>query len=303
MSTPKLVIVGSVGIDTIETATDRRDEILGGSATYACAAASYFNKAGLVGVIGTDFDKQYRGALEGFGIDLAGLQVEEGETFQWHGRYEENMDNRSTLKTELGVFEHFQPDLPAAYRDAPYLFLGNIGPDLQLKVLEQMSDPKFVLLDTMDLWINIAKDALVDVISKVTMLTLNESEAQLLTGKHNLLDAADALLALGPKSVMIKKGANGSMLITSDSKFLMPAYPLKDVTDPTGAGDSFAGAFMGSLTAQDSLSEDSIRTAMLHGSTVAAFGVQSFSLEGFETLTRDEIDSRAAELKEMTRVP
>ncbi len=203
---PDLVIVGSVGIDTIETPREKRVEILGGSVSYACAAASFFVRTGLVGVVGTDFPVEHRALWERLGINLDGLQTEEGKTFRWSGVYEENMDNRRTLLTELNVFENFSPELPEAYCDAPYLFLGNIAPALQLHVLEQVHSPKFVLIDTMDLWINIARDELVRVVGKCDMLTLNESEARLFTGADSLDEAAEILLAMGPRFVLIKKG-------------------------------------------------------------------------------------------------
>ncbi|MBM4152390.1 MAG: sugar kinase, partial [Kiritimatiellaceae bacterium] len=238
--TPCLVIVGSIGIDTIETPREKQIEILGGSVSYACAAASFFTKTGMVGIVGNDFPAEYRALWEQMGIDLAGLQTEEGKTFRWSGVYEENMDNRRTLLTELNVFEHFMPELPDSYRSAPYLFLGNIAPALQLHVLEQMTEPKFILIDTMDLWINIAREKLIEVIGKCNMLTLNESEARLLTNTHSLMEAAKLLLSWGPQFVLIKKGASGSMLFSRDNLFLLHAFPLADFKDPTGAGDTFA---------------------------------------------------------------
>ena len=301
---PQLVIVGSVGIDTIETPQDRRDHVLGGSATYACAAASYFARVGMVGIVGNDYEQELRTGLSPFQIDLDGLQIEAGQTFHWSGRYHENMDDRDTLLTELGVFEHFSPELPARYRQTPFLFLGNIGPELQLQVLEQIDDPKFTMVDTMDLWINIARDPLEAVIRRVDLLTLNESEARLFTGRDNLLNAAHELLDLGPQFVLIKKGASGSMLISRGGGiFLMPAYPLKHVTDPTGAGDSFAGGLIGSLAQRGTLNEEGLRRAMLHGAVVASFGVESFSLERFSDLHPEEITARANVLREMTRIP
>lgn len=299
---PQLVIVGSIGIDTIETPCEKRVEILGGSVSYACAAASFFVKTGMVGVVGTDFPPEHRVLWEKIGIDLAGLQTEEGKTFRWSGVYEENMDNRRTLATELNVFEHFMPELPEAYCDAPYLFLGNIAPELQLHVLEQVHSPKFILIDTMDLWINIARDKLVEVVGRCDMLTLNESEARLFTGAHSLIDAAEKLLAMGPKFVLIKKGASGSMLFSKEGIFLLHAFPLSDFKDPTGAGDTFAGGLMGALAEMDQPDEKSIRRAMLYGSVAAAFGVEEFSLERLGTLTRSEIDMRAEQLKSMCRI-
>jgi sugar/nucleoside kinase (ribokinase family) len=301
-SAPKLVIVGSIGIDTIETPHEKHVEILGGSVSYACAAASFFVKTGMVGVVGTDFPSEHRALWENMGIDLAGLQTEEGKTFRWSGVYEANMDNRRTLLTELNVFERFTPELPEAYCDAPFLFLGNIAPELQLHVLEQVHSPEFVLIDTMDLWINIARDSLVKVVGKCDMLTLNESEARLFTGEHSLMAAAKALLAMGPRFVLIKKGQSGSMLFSKDGIFLLHAFPLADFKDPTGAGDTFAGGLMGALAEFGETDEKAIRRAMVYGSVTAAFGVEEFSLKRLAALDRKQIDHRADILKSMCRI-
>lgn len=289
---PKVVVVGSVGLDTIETPHARCEEVLGGSASYACAAASFFSEVGMVGVVGTDFPKPFHQLYRKFGIDTAGLQVKPGKTFRWSGVYEQNMDHRRTLATELNVFADFSPELPAAYRTAPFLFLGNIAPGLQRHVLAQVRKPRFVLLDTMDLWINVAKAELLDVIKRVTMLTLNESEARHLTGEHGLVKAARHLLKMGPRYVLIKKGEHGSILFSSTGIFLMPAYPLEEVSDPTGAGDTFAGGFMGALAAGGSISEQAIRRAMASGSVVASFGVEGFSLDRLRKLNKRQLDAR-----------
>jgi sugar/nucleoside kinase (ribokinase family) len=298
----QLTIVGSIGIDTIETPQEKRADILGGSVSYACAAASFFTQSGMVGVVGTDFPQHFRDIWTRMNIDLSGLQTLEGQTFRWSGVYEENMDHRRTLSTELNVFEDFTPELPQPYRDAPYLFLGNIHPALQLHVLDQVDSPKFVLIDTMDLWINIAKESLSEVISRCDMLTLNESEAQLFTGEQQLLKAAKMLLELGPTYVLIKKGGNGSMLYSREGLFLLHAYPLDTLTDPTGAGDSFAGGLMGALAASGKTDLPSIREAMLYGSVVASYGVEAFSLDRFETLNRDQVEARVDAFKSMCRV-
>ncbi|MDH3345956.1 MAG: PfkB family carbohydrate kinase [Kiritimatiellaceae bacterium] len=292
-SSLELVIVGSIGIDTIETPREKRIEILGGSVSYACAAASFFVKTGMVGVVGTDFPAEHRALWKRMGIDLSGLQVEEGKTFRWSGVYEENMDNRQTLSTDLNVFETFSPELPEYYRDAPYLFLGNIAPALQLHVLEQVHSPKFVLIDTMDLWINIARAELVEVVGKCDMLTLNESEARLFTGADCLNEAAAALLEMGPRFVLIKKGESGSMLVSRETSFSIPAFKLADFKDPTGAGDTFAGGLMGALAESGLADEEGIRQAMVYGGITASFGVEEFSLERLATLDRTQIDARA----------
>jgi sugar/nucleoside kinase (ribokinase family) len=300
--TVDLTIVGSVGIDTIETPVEKQERILGGSCSYACAAASFFAHSGMVGVVGTDFPQAFLDTWKDMSIDLDGLQTVEGKTFHWSGVYEDNMDNRRTLATELNVFETFSPELPANYQDAPYLFLGNIHPALQLHVLEQVHNPKFILIDTMDLWINIDKEDLVKVISKCHMLTLNESEAELFTGELTLNKAARKLLELGPEYVLIKKGGNGSMLFTRDDIFLLHAYPLDDFKDPTGAGDTFAGGLMGALAASGETDKEAIRQAMVYGSVVASFGVEEFSLDRLTRLTRDDIEIRVAEFKKMCKI-
>ena len=297
-----LTIVGSIGIDTIETPSEKREEILGGSVSYACAAASFFTHVGMVGVVGTDFPQEFRETWKNMNIDLEGLQTVEGKTFRWSGVYEENMDNRRTLSTELNVFESFSPELPEDYREAPYLFLGNIHPALQLHVLGQVRNPKFILIDTMDLWINIDRPDLEKVIGKCSMLTLNESEAQLFTGEQVLGRAARQLLDLGPEYVLIKKGGNGSALFTRDDIFLLHAYPLDSYKDPTGAGDTFAGGLMGALAASGRTDREAIRQAMVYGSIVASFGVEAFSLDRLEALDRGQIEARLDAFKEMCRL-
>jgi sugar/nucleoside kinase (ribokinase family) len=302
MSNPDLVIVGSIGIDNIETPTQKRDGLLGGSASYACAAASFFTPPGMVGVVGDDFPEAFLRLYDAFRVDRRGLQRASGRTFSWTGVYEENMDNRQTLETVLGVFETFEPTLPDAYHTAPYVFLGNMHPGLQLHVLDQMTEAKFVLADTMDLWINITRDDLETVISRVHMLTLNESEARLLTDSRHLSDAAAQLLEMGPEFVLIKKGENGSMLFSRDGVYIQPAFPLCAVEDPTGAGDTFAGALMGYLAGTGGTTQADIRRAMVHGTVVASFGVESFSLDRLQSLKRGEIDDRVGGLLDMMRV-
>ena len=297
-----LIVVGSIGIDTIETPHDRREEILGGSASYACASASFFTRCGMVGVVGTDFPDACRKLYDDFKIDQEGLQTVEGKTFRWSGVYEENMNNRTTLSTDLNVFADFSPAIPEAYKQSPFLFLANISPDLQEHVLDQVEHPEFVLMDTMDLWINTTREALVKVIKRVDMLTVNESEARQLTGEHNLINAANALLKMGPRFIMVKKGEHGSMLFSENNLFIMPAYPVADVVDPTGAGDSFAGGFMGALAAAGEVTEAAIRKAMVYGTVVASYGVEAFSLDRLEEINPKLIEERAAQFREMTRV-
>jgi sugar/nucleoside kinase (ribokinase family) len=300
---PSLVIVGSIGLDTIETPVDKREDILGGSVSYAAAASSFFSSTGMVGVVGSDFPAACRSLYERFGIDLEGLQTAEGKTFKWHGVYEANMNNRETINTDLNVFADFHPVMPEKYTSAPYLFLANIAPDLQLHVLDQATNLKFVAADTMDLWINIAHEKLLEVISRVDLLTINDSEAWLLTEKHNPVHAARWILDHGPKFVIIKKGEHGAMLVTKDEVFIIPAFPVEQVIDPTGAGDTFAGGLMGTLASLDDASEASIRKGMLHGSVLASFGVEAFSLDNLDSLTQEKIKSRCEALRGMCHIP
>ena len=299
MKNIKLVIVGSIGIDSIETPNANEKNILGGSASYACVAASFFSNIGMIGVIGSDFPNPFKKLWKDMDINLDGLQIQEGKTFRWSGKYEENMDNRETISTELNVFENFQPSIPNSYKNVPYLFLGNIHPKLQLDVLNKMNSPKFVLIDTMDLWINTAKKELEEVISKSNMLTLNESEARLYTNKNDLICAAKELLKIGPDYVLIKKGINGAILYSKDSIFLLHAYPVGACCDPTGAGDSFAGGLMGFLSKYDTINEKTIREAMAYGTITASFGIEEFSLNKFQKISKKDIDNRFSKFLKM----
>ncbi|MEI7435900.1 MAG: PfkB family carbohydrate kinase [bacterium] len=294
-----LVIVGSIGLDTVATPLERREEVLGGSVSFACAAASFFCKTGMVGVVGDDFPAAYAALYGHFGIDLSGLQRVPGKTFRWEGEYANDMNDRRTLRTELNVFAEFAPTLPASYRSSPFLFLANISPDLQTHVLGEMTAPKFVAADTMDLWINTARPALERVIRSVHMLTLNDSEARMLSGEHNLVKAAACVRAMGPTYLVIKKGEHGAMLFGPGGVFIVPAFPLESVLDPTGAGDTFAGGMMGALAALGRTDEAAMRLAMVYGSVVASFGVERFSLDRLAALTRGEIEARTAAFRKM----
>ncbi|MEC7907776.1 MAG: PfkB family carbohydrate kinase [Verrucomicrobiota bacterium] len=299
MKNIKLVIVGSIGIDSIETPYAKEKNILGGSASYACVAASFFSNIGMIGVIGSDFPNSFKKLWKDMDINLDGLQIQEGKKFRWSGKYEENMDNRETISTELNVFENFQPSIPNSYKNVPYLFLGNIHPKLQLDVLNKMNSPRFVLIDTMDLWINTAKKELEEVISKSNMLTLNESEARLYTNKKDLICAAKELLKIGPDYILIKKGVNGAILYSKDSIFLLHAYPVETCCDPTGAGDSFAGGLMGFLSKYDTINEKTIREAMTYGTITASFGIEEFSLNKFQKINKKDIDNRVSKFLKM----
>lgn len=294
-----LVVVGSIGIDTIETPLDRRENILGGSATFAGAAASFYARTGIVGIVGDDFPADFLARYRRFGIDLAGLQQVPGATFRWDGIYAADFINRETRRTELGVFAGFQPELPESYRDAPYVLLGNIHPGLQLQVLDQIRDPRLVAADTMDLWIRTTRDELIAVIKRVDLLTLNDAEARLLTERHNLYECAEALLALGPRFVIVKKGEHGALLFTAERLAIAPAFPVRQLQDPTGAGDLFAGAILGWMAREGAIDERSLRRALPHGSVMAAFGVEAFSLERLESLDPAAISKRLLTLEEM----
>jgi len=296
-----MIVVGSIGLDTVETRNDKRTEVIGGSVSYACAAASFFTKTGMVGVVGTDFPDVAMEQYRQFGIDLAGLATAEGKTFRWGGVYAEDMINRTTRFTELNVFADFHPELPSAYRDVPFVMLGNISPELQLEVLAQAKGARFVVADTMDLWINIADVALADVIGKVDMLLLNDAEARLMTGEHHVQRCAQWILDRGPRYVVIKKGEHGAMLFSKEGIAIIPAYPVEPVVDPTGAGDCFAGGFLGYLASRGSVDRRTVREALLYGSVIASFGVEAFSLERFANLTPADIEERAAALREMIR--
>ncbi|MEI6788194.1 MAG: PfkB family carbohydrate kinase [bacterium] len=302
MKPVQLVVVGSIGLDTIETPHARKSEILGGSVSYACAGASFFATTGMVGVVGADFPEPCVDVYRQFGIDLKGLQKASGKTFRWSGVYEQDMNNRRTLATDLNVLGTFMPELPEDYTRAPFLFLANISPELQLHVLSQVKSPKFVVADTMDLWINIARKPLMEVISAVDLLTLNESEARLLSGENNLIKAARMILGCGPKYVIIKKGEHGAMLFSKSGIFIVHAYPLEVVHDPTGAGDTFAGGFMGALSERGDVSEAAIRKAMSYGSVVASFGVEDFSLARLQKLSRSDIEQRHEAFRALTHL-
>lgn len=298
----RLVVVGSIGLDTIRTCRGYAVDVLGGSVSYACAAASFFTRAGMVGVVGSDFPEEHLQTYRQFGLDLEGLQIARGKTFRWAGAYESDFNSRRTLRTELNVFESFLPTLPAGYRRAPFFLLGNISPRLQLHVLAQAQAPRFVLADTMDLWIEREREALRKVIGAVDLLTVNDSEAQLLTGETSLKRAAQRILKWGPRYVVVKKGEHGAILATRTGLFAIPAYPVEAVCDPTGAGDTFAGAFMGVLARRGRVSERTVREALLFASAVASFDVEDFSLKRLSRLTMADILVRFRELRKMLRV-
>jgi sugar/nucleoside kinase (ribokinase family) len=298
-----ILISGTVTLDTVETPQKRVKDVLGGSGTYAAVAASFFGSSvRLIGVVGADFPQEYTDFLQTRSIDLEGLtRVENGKTFRWGGRYAEDFNMRDTLFTELNVIADFHPTLPDTYIETPYLFLANDPPQLQLSIIEQASNPKLIVCDTMDFWIHEERAALEKTIARVDILILNDSEAKLLTGESNLLNAARAILRKGPQRVIVKKGEHGAISITDSSFFSAPAYPLTNVVDPTGAGDSFAGGFMGYLASVGDLSEGSIRKAMMYGTVVASFNIEDFSINRQKSVQFSEIEGRYRELQDAVR--
>jgi sugar/nucleoside kinase (ribokinase family) len=290
--TNPVLIVGSVALDTVKTQQAEHADLLGGSASYASVAASFFAPVRMVGVVGDDFPIIYRDLFQKRNIDLAGLETAAGKTFRWSGEYEVDMNNRRTLSVELNVFEKFEPKLPAAFQKTEYVLLANIAPSLQSRVLDQMAKPKFVVADTMDLWINVARPDLLALLKRVDMLILNDSEAKLLTEQVNLITAGRKIQALGPRYVVVKKGEHGALLFGPDEFFSTSAFPLESVFDPTGAGDCFAGALMGTVASTGDFSFSGLKRAVVQGSLVASFNVEQFSLKRLETLSLEEIVQR-----------
>src|SRR5438105_9617467 len=296
-----VLIVGSTALDSIKTPHAENPRLLGGSASHAAVAASFFGPVRLIGVVGQDFPKRYMQLYRRHGIDLAGLQVQPGKTFHWSGEYELNMNNRRTLLTELGVFETFTPTLPKAHQNARFVLLANIAPSLQNHVLDQMRRPKFVVADTMDLWLNIALNDLLKLLKRLDAFVLNDSEAHQLTKEDNVFAALRKIHKLGPRYVIIKKGSHGSILSGPRGFFICPAYPLHKVVDPTGAGDSFVGGMMGYLATARGSVDDHIRRAMIYGSVVASFCCEGFGLTCITRIRRARIDQRVRELEKLTR--
>ena len=296
-----VLIVGSTALDSIKTPKAENPRLLGGSASHAAVAASFFSPVQLVGVVGDDFPRRYTQLYRRHKIDLEGLQVLPGKTFHWSGEYEVNMNNRRTLLTELGVFETFTPTLPESYQRSPFVLLANIAPALQQHVLNHMARPRFVVADTMDLWLNIALPELLKLIKRLDGFVLNDSEAHQLTKEDNVFAAIRKIHRLGPKYVIIKKGSHGSILSGPRGFFICPAYPLSKVVDPTGAGDSFVGGMMGYLAAAKGSVDENIRRAMVCGSVVASFCCEGFGLTRTTRVRRAQIEQRVKELEKLTR--
>lgn len=298
-----LLVVGSIAFDNVETPFDKIENALGGSSTYISLAASYFTgPIQLVGVVGEDFDQKYIDLFEDNNVDLEGLQIIKGEkTFRYGCKYRYDLNVRDTLFTELNAFEKFNPKVPEKFQNSKFVLLGNIMPSLQLQVLDQVKDPKLVVCDTMNLWIDIAKDDLIEVLKRVNVLIINDSEARQLSDEPNLIKAAKKIRALGPEFLIIKKGEHGALLFSEDQIFSAPAYPLEDIFDPTGAGDAFAGGFTGFLHRTEDLSFDNMKRAVIYGSTMASFCVEEFSTKTLEDLSTLRIHDRFIEFLELSR--
>lgn len=295
-----IVVVGTVAFDTVETPFGRGEHVLGGSATYFSTSASFFSDVSLVAVVGEDFPEEHVHFLRSRSIDTAGLQRIPGKTFQWRGKYGYDLNDAQTLDTQLNVLMEFRPDLPESYRDAEYLFLANIDPELQMEVLEQVRSPRLVACDTMNFWISSKPAALAEVLRRVDIVVINEAEARQFTSEANLVKAARAIISLGCRRLVVKRGEYGVLMFTADSVFAAPAYPLEEVFDPTGAGDTFAGGFMGYLANTGDLSEEGIRQAIVFGSVMASFNVEDFSLERMKRLEYREIEARFRNFKALT---
>ncbi|MEW6096744.1 MAG: PfkB family carbohydrate kinase [bacterium] len=296
-----ILVVGTLALDSVKTPFGKVTDALGGSATYFSLAASIFTKVNLVGVVGMDFPDEYVSFLEKRGIDLEGLQKKEGKTFRWEGEYHYDLNEAITLDTQLNVLEGFSPIIPLQYQDTDFIFLANIDPELQLNVLEQLRAPKLVVADTMNFWIERKINALLQVLKKIDIAILNDAEARQLTNEPNLINAAKKLLSLGPKRIIIKKGEHGSLMISKLRFFSAPAYPLESIFDPTGAGDSFAGGFLGYLASHKNLKEPEMKKAIIYGTTVASFTVEDFSINRLINLNKDEIKKRYLQIKQITR--
>ena len=297
-----LLVVGTLAYDTVETVHEKREETLGGSAVYFAVAASNFAPTRLVGAVGTDFQDAHLEDLERRGIDCSGVEVVEGKTFRWGGRYEADWNTRHTIFTHLNVFEDFDPKVPEPFRDSRFVFLANAHPSIQLAALEQLDHPTFRVADTMNLWIDTARDELESLLRRIDGLILNDEEARMLSGESNLIRAAQQVMGMGPRYVILKKGEHGAFVMGTDLHFSLPSYPVTHVADPTGAGDSFAGGFMGALAESGDAEPASLRRAMVHGTVTASFCVQGFSIEDLGQRDRRDLEGRYDELLSIVTV-
>ena len=294
-----VLVVGSVALDSVETPFGKADDVIGGSGTFFSASASLLAPVQLVGVVGDDYPMKQLEPLKARGVDMAGLEQATGESFRWRGRYRHDLNSAETLETRLGVFSHFSPKIPAQFKDAPFVFLGNIDPRLQLDVLKQVNKPKLVACDTMNFWIESRRPDIFELIKHVDLITLNDAEARQLTDCSNLVKAARWIMERGPSMVIIKKGEHGAFLFKGTSIFFAPAYPLEAVFDPTGAGDSFAGGFMGYLARTGDLSDANLRRAVVYGSAMGSFAVEKFSVERLLEIDMSDLLSRVAEFRRL----
>ena len=295
-----IVVVGTVAFDTVETPFGKGENVLGGSATYFSTSASFFSDVSLVAVVGEDFPEEHVSFLKSREIDLQGLQRIPGKTFHWTGKYGYDLNEAQTLDTQLNVLLDFKPELPTVYRSTDVLFLANIDPELQLQVLDQVDKPRLTACDSMNFWISSKPDALKEVMKRVDIVVINDGEARMMTGEANLVKAARSIISLGCKRLVVKRGEYGVLMFTADSVFAAPAWPLEEVFDPTGAGDTFAGGFMGYLANTGDLSEEGIRQALVFGSVMASFNVEDFSLNRMKRLTYPEIEARYRSFKGLT---
>ncbi len=296
-----ILIVGSVALDSVETPAGKIEGGLGGSAVYASLSASYFySDTRIVAVVGTDFPKEHLELLEKHSVNVDGIQIKQGRTFRWSGTYGKDFGEATTLRTQLNVFATFHPEIPENYKDSEYVFLANIDPDLQLEVLEQVKKPKLVIGDTMNFWISGKRNELLKTLKKVDLLIINDAEARQLAETNNTIEAAKIILTLGPKILIIKKGGDGAMLITKDSYFFAPAYPLTTIQDPTGAGDTFAGGVVGYIAKNDNIEDAILRKAVVYGGVMASYNVEKFSVGRLQELKQEEIEKRFEDFKKMT---
>ena len=296
-----ILVVGSVAMDSVETPFGKRKDVLGGSATFFSITASFFNKVDIVAIVGEDFPKKYVSVLKGKGIGLGGLTTARGKTFRWKGRYDYDLNTAHTISTHLNVFKDFDPQLPGNLRDPEFLFLANIDPDIQHRVLDQVNRPKLVACDSMNYWISTKRRSLERLLGRIDMLLLNDAEARQLSGESNLIKAAQCIIARGPKSVIIKRGEHGVIYFSKNTHFVAPAYPLETIYDPTGAGDTFAGGMVGYVSRCRTINEAAIRKGIIYGSIMASFTVEGFSVSRLLGISKKDIKNRFDHFKKITK--
>lgn len=296
-----VLVVGSVALDSVQTPFGKHHNLLGGSATYFSIAASYFTNVRLVAVVGKDFPKKHLALFKRYGVNTKGLQIVDGKTFRWEGMYKYDMNVAKTIATHLNVFSNFNPDIPPSYRNTKYIFLANIDPDLQQKILRQVGSPYFIACDTMNFWIENKKASLIKLLKNIHLFLANDTEIRGFSNRANLLKAAKYILSLGPKMVIIKKGEHGCLLVSESNRFSVPGFPLEGIKDPTGAGDTFAGGLMGYLSRFKRINESRVKKAIIYGSIMASYNVEEFSLKGLLALNKRLIDKRYKEFKKLTK--